>query len=63
MNRLKIQSVKRERRKTRIYSTRKRYALCPTADSQLRHQSDLFMQHLLVGSSRVIGHAGSVLFM
>ena len=27
-----------------IYSTRKRCALCPTAYTQLRHQSDLFMQ-------------------
>jgi hypothetical protein len=44
VNRLKIQSVKRERRNTRIYSTRKRYALCPTADSQLRLQLDLFRQ-------------------
>ena len=28
-----------------IYSTRKRCALGPTAYTQLRHQSDLFMQH------------------
>ena len=49
VNRLRYR-VWREREEERleIYSTRKRCALCATAYSQLRHQSDLFIQQCML---------------